>query len=109
MFRVNCLRPQKLEFRRVAAPSRNISVHSNMLARQKGKFRPIECGPEACRGFLQSEERRGFVSLGSSGRERHTGSRRSGAWIALFSSTPKTAALTGGLKYKPNMLMLHPE
>ncbi len=42
------------------------------------------------------------VPLGSSGRERqHFGSSRSSAWMALFSSTQKTAALTGGFRYKP--------
>src|SRR6516162_2615001 len=37
------------------------------------------------------------------GESGKTGSSRSSAWIALFSSTQNTAALTGGLRYKPMM------
>ena len=37
------------------------------------------------------------------GESGKTGSSRSRAWMALFSSTQKTAALTGGFRYKPMM------
>jgi hypothetical protein len=40
------------------------------------------------------------VSLGSSGRERQDWIE---SWMALFSSTQNTAALTGGFRYKPMM------
>src|ERR1700730_11079822 len=41
------------------------------------------------------------VSFGATRRSGRTGSRRSSAWMALFSSTQNTAALSGGLRYKP--------
>src|ERR1700719_276 len=37
------------------------------------------------------------------GESGKTGSSRSSAWIALFSSTQNTAALSGGFRYKPMM------
>src|ERR1700740_3246272 len=41
------------------------------------------------------------VALGTSGERGSTGSRRSSAWMAVFSSTQNTAACRGGLRYKP--------
>jgi hypothetical protein len=35
------------------------------------------------------------------GLKGNTGSNLSNAWMALFSSTQNTAALTGGLRYRP--------
>ena len=41
------------------------------------------------------------VALGPPGLSGNTGSRRSRAWIAVFSSTQNTAACCGGLTYSP--------
>jgi hypothetical protein len=43
------------------------------------------------------------MSFGSARGSGKAGSSRSSAWIALFSSTQNTAALSGGLSYKPMM------